>query len=238
MNCRNCNQNISEKYCGNCGMPVVLTRVDSHYIVHEIQHILHFEKGILYTVKALLLQPGQSIRAFLTEDRSRLVKPVIFLIITSLIYTTIAHFFHLERTNTIPEKAAHSATIAIMAWIEGHYGYSNIIMGIIIGGWLKLIYKKNSYNFFEILIMLCFVIGTGMLLFAIFTLAQGITGINLQLVGGTLTFIYCVWAIGQFLDGKKALNYLFALIAYLLGIISFTVLAVLIGLSIDILTTI
>ena len=111
-------------------------------------------------------------------------------------------------------------------------------MGVIIGGWLKLICKKSSYNFFEILIMLCFVMGAGMLLLAIFTLVQGISGINLQLVGGTLTFIYCLWAIGQFLDGKKGLSYLLAFIAYLLGIISFTVLAVLTGLSIDILNTI
>ncbi|WP_249219752.1 DUF3667 domain-containing protein [Chitinophaga sp. HK235] len=198
--------------------------------MHEIQHILHFEKGILYTIKALLLRPGQNIRAFVSEDRSRLVKPIIFIIVTSLIYTSITHFFHIEGNHGGP---AHSATTAIMSWIESHYGYSNIIMGIFIGFWLKLMCRKSGYNFFEILIMLCFVMGTGMLLFAVFALVEGITGTNLILLATAVVLIYCSWAIGQFLGGKKFASYLYAMIAYLLGMISFTASAILLGFLID-----
>lgn len=233
MNCRNCDQPVTANYCGHCGMPVVLKRVDAHYIAHEIQHVLHFEKGILYTIKALLLRPGQSIRNFISEDRSRLVKPVLFITLTSLIYTIISHFFHLERYPAVAGSASPSATLAIMAWVEGHYGYANIIMGVFIAGWLKLMARKSGYNFFEILIMLCFVMGTGMLLFAVFTLVEGITRTNLIMAAGTVTLIYCIWAIGQFLGGKKIAHYLFATAAYLLGWLSFTVSAVVLGLLID-----
>lgn len=74
----------------------MLKRIDGHYIAHEIEHILHFERGILYTVKGLLIAPGASVRQFINENRSRLVKPIIFIIITSLIYSVVNHFFHIE----------------------------------------------------------------------------------------------------------------------------------------------
>lgn len=233
MNCRSCHQIVSENYCGNCGMPVFVKRVDGTHIIHEIQHVLHFEKGILYTIKALLLRPGQNIRTFLTENRSRLVKPIIFIIVTSLLYTSITHFFHIEKPYAASGSPANSATIAIMSWIEGHYGYANIIMGVFISFWLKLLCRKSGYNFFEILIMLCFVMGIGMLIFAVFALIEGVTRVDMVKVAGTVTLIYCIWAIGQFLNGKKGVSYLFAFIAYLLGMVSFAMSAILTGFLID-----
>lgn len=235
MNCKNCEQPVGEKYCGQCGTPVTVKRVDGHYIVHEIQHILHFEKGIFYTVRELLVRPGQNIRAFLTENRSRLVKPVIFIIVTSLLYTVIAHFFHIER-NHASGSQAHSGTAAVTQWVEAHYGYANIIMGIFIGVWLKLFSWKSGYNFFEILIMLCFVMGTGMLIFTVFTLAEGVTGIGLVNVTSIVSLLYCIWAIGQFLGGKKWINYLVALLAYILGMATFKAMVMLTGYVIDIVT--
>lgn len=229
--CRNCNQVIDDNYCGKCGSPVALKRVDGHYIVHEIQHVLHFEKGILYTVKALLTQPGKSVRSFISDDRSRLVKPVIFIIVTSLVYTIVAHLFHAEKPYIYTDLPEQSAVSAIMKWVQGHYGYANILMGGFIAGWLKLLFRKSSYNFFEILIMLCFVIGTGMLLLAVFAAVQAFTGVN----PGGLILIYLAWAIGQFFDGRKISSYLYSLIAYVLGMASFMIIASLIGISIDLL---
>lgn len=234
MNCKNCQHTVQENYCGHCGTPAVLKRVNGPYIIHEIQHILHFEKGILFTIKALLLKPGQNIRAFLSENRTRLVKPVIFIIVTSLLYTAIIHFFHIEKSPASTGKAAHSSAAMIMAWMESHYGYANIIMGILIAFWVKLFCRKSGYNFFEILIMLCFVMGTGMLIFAVFALFEGITGISLANVAVIAALIYCPWAIGQFLNGKKWVNYLLAFLAYLLGMVSYIILVRLAGYLMDV----
>ena len=96
MNCKNCKTELNSKFCPECGQPTNLIRIDRHYIVHEIEHVLHFERGILYTIRELVTSPGQNIRKYLSENRSRLIKPVIFIILTSLIYTLISHFFHIE----------------------------------------------------------------------------------------------------------------------------------------------
>jgi hypothetical protein len=228
-NCKNCNTEVTQNYCTNCGQPSILKRIDSHYIIHEIEHILHFERGILYTVKELLIRPGECVRHFISENRSRLVKPIIFIIVTSLIYTLVNHSFHIEDGLVKFGDSKTSATSLIFQWIQGHYGYANIIMGMFIAFWIKLFFKKYSYNFFELLILLCFTMGMSMLIFTVFTIVTGLTHRNLLEIGGYAGVIYCGWAIGQFFDKSKAGSYFKALAAYILGMITFFLLAMATG---------
>jgi len=227
MNCKNCDTILTGKFCATCGRPVQIDRVDWHYIVHEIRHVLHFEKGIAHTVKELLVKPGPSIHEFITVDRSRLVKPVLFIVITSLIYTTIEHFFHIEQgyVNYSDSENLHVSTV--YTWMQNHYGYVNILMGIFIAFWLKLLFKKHDYNFFEILIMLCFVMGMGMLIFSFFSIIEGLTGIHLMTVAGIVGVAYCAGAIGHFVDRTRVAGYLKALASYMLGMITFSVFMIL-----------
>lgn len=232
-NCSNCHTPIDSNFCGNCGLPVKLKRVDSHYVVHEITHILHFEKGILFTIKELLVRPGQNIKEFITDNRNRLVKPILFIIVTSFIYSLINNFFHIEQGYIRLSGMENSATAVIFQWMEHYYGYANIITGVFIAFWLKLFFRKQDYNFFEILILLCFVIGIGMLIFAVAALIEGLTHLSMMGISGMIAIAYLTWAIGQFFDKKKASGYIKALIAYLLGMITFSASALLLGFLID-----
>lgn len=231
--CKACNTLVAGKYCQDCGQPVVLKRIDGHYITHEIEHILHFERGILYTVKELFLSPGRTVRRFMAEDRSRLVKPVIFLVITSLIYTIVNHFFHIEEGYVNYREAKKTAAGYMFEWVQSHYGYANMLMGVFIAVWLKLFFKKHQYNFFEILILLCFVMGMAMLIFTMFGIVQGISHVKLLEIGGYAGVLYCAWAIGQFFSQKSIGSYIKAFFAYMLGIITFTGAILLIGAAAD-----
>lgn len=231
--CKNCNTEVLQNYCPNCGQPAKLKKIDGHYIIHEIAHVLHFEKGILLTVKELFIRPGQNVRHFLNENRSRLVKPVLFIIITSLIYTLVSHLFHIEEGYVNYGDNRMRITLMIIKWVQEHYGYANIIMGVFIALWTTLFFRKYKYNFFEILILLCFVMGAGMLIFAFFALVQGLTHYNFMQIGGLVGLIYMTWAIGQFFDKQKVLSYLKAFFAYLLGMLSFFIVIMLIGVSAD-----
>ena len=233
MNCTNCDYEINLNYCPNCGQAAKLKRIDGHYILHEIEHVLHFEKGILYTIRELLTKPGENVRYFISENRSRLVKPIIFIIVTSLIYSVINHFYHIEKGYVHYDENSKSTTGLIFKWVQEHYGYSNIIMGVFIAVWTKILFRKYGYNFFEILILLCFVMGIGMLIFAFFAFFQGITKINLMQIAGFVGIAYCTWAIGQFFDKKKPINYLKAFASYMLGMISSGLFAIGLGTLID-----
>jgi Protein of unknown function (DUF3667). len=234
MNCKTCNIELISKYCSNCGQPSQLKRIDGHYIIHEIEHILHFERGILYTIRELITNPGQNVRNYLSENRSRLVKPIIFIIVTSLIYSTCSNFFHIEDGYVNYLDKSKSATSVIFKWIQGHYGYANIIMGIFIAFWIKLFFRKNKLNIFEILILLCFVIGMGMLIFSVFIIIQGLTHFNLMQIAGVFGFVYTTWAIGQFYGMGRIINYVKAFFAYILGMLTFALTAIIIGIVTDI----
>lgn len=234
MNCKNCNNEVNHNFCPNCGQPSLLKRIDEHYIAHEIKHVLHFEKGIFFTIKELLTKPGPSIREFISADRNRLVKPIIFVIITSIIYTLISHFFHIEEeylNYNVPKKSSFAK---ILGWMQANYGYMNILTGTFIAVWLKIFFKKYDYNFFELLIMLCYVLGISMLIFAFFAFIEGISHVKLLSAAGMIGTIYLTWATGNFFEKNKAANYFKALVCYLLGMLTFFILIFTIGITIDI----
>ncbi|MCB0702088.1 MAG: DUF3667 domain-containing protein [Candidatus Kapaibacterium sp.] len=233
MNCNNCNTEVTENYCPNCGEAKELERIDGHYIMHEIQHVLHLEKGFLFTIRELITRPGESVKNYLTTNRSRLIKPILFIILTSLFYSIVNNFFHFEDSYIKFSGAEMTSTAYIFQWIQAHYGYANIMMGIFIALWCKLFFKKYKYNFFEILILLCFAMGIGMLIFAIFAILQGLFHIELMQIAGIVGFIYTSWAIGQFFEKGKFVSYVKAFFAYMLGMITFTLLAVLTGVVTD-----
>jgi hypothetical protein len=232
-NCSNCNDALTGKYCSNCGQVANVKRIDGHYILHEIEHVLHFERGILFTIKELLIRPGQNIRDFITENRSRLVKPIIFIIVTSLIFTLISHFFHIEGGYIHINEEKKTAIGSVFNWIQNHYGYANIVIGVFVVFWLKMFFRKYDYNFFELLILLCFVIGMEMLIFSVFTLFVGLTKLNVMQVSGFIGMSYCIWAIGQFFDKTKPISYVKAFASYVLGLITFSLSAVILGALID-----
>ena len=238
--CRNCQHPLSGKYCSNCGRPAKLARVNAHYVMHEITHVLHFEKGILFTIKELLLRPGKTVREFVTEDRTRLVKPIIFIIISSLVYSLVTHFFHLDDSyikfdDGQAEKAVlEKSTLALaFAWIEDHYGYVNLLMGAFIAIWMKLFFRKYPYNFYELLILMCFVMGMSMLILAFFAVIEGLTKFPVQQQSGVLFLIYSCWAIAQFFDGRKVMNYFKGFFSYVLGMLTFGIGLVLLTMAYD-----
>lgn len=232
----NCNNELNGNYCSNCGQPTQLKRIDAHYIKHELEHILHVEKGILYTIKELFLKPGNSVRVFFTENRNRLVKPIIFIIITSLVYTLANNYFHIEDQYIKYEdgnSATVSTTAALFKWVQSHYGYSNIIMGLFIAIYIQLFFKKSDYNFYEILILLCFIMGMGMLILSIFAILQGLFQFKTMQFAALAFLIYTIFAIADFFDKRRIKSYVKAFAAYILGTLTCFLLLLVLGNSID-----
>jgi hypothetical protein len=210
-----------------------LRRIDGKYLLQEIGSVLSFDRGFFYTIRELAVNPGGSVREFLMEERKRLIKPVLFLILTSIIYTLANNVFHFEDGYVRFEGNADSATSAISNWVRSNYGYANMIMALFIGLWTKIFFRKQAFNIFEILVLLCFVMGMGMLIYSVFGIMQSLTGVKLLQAAVLGGFVYMAWAIGQFYGGGKFIHYVKAFLAYLLGMITFSLASLLLGMSID-----
>ena len=231
--CKKCKSEISQNYCSNCGSPAKLKRINAQYIVNEISSVVNFDKGILYTIRELILRPGKTIRQFIQEDRNRLVKPIVFIIVCSLVYSIIQQIFNFEDGYVGYSFEKESTINSIFDWVSKNYGYSNILMGIFIAFWLKIFFRKYGYNFYEILILLCFVMGIGMLLFAFFGIADSLIDLKIIDKGYLIGIIYILWAIVEFFDKKKFMNYPKAIFSYFLGMLTFMIGIYLLGGMID-----
>ncbi|MFV8345099.1 DUF3667 domain-containing protein [Flavobacterium sp. ZB4P13] len=203
-----------------------LKRIDGHYISHEIQHLLHFEKGFLFTIKSLLIRPGKAIREFIFEDREKYIKPVLFLIFTSVIFTFILHsvhitisFFNVDKFQLLKGELRSKE---IGEWTDNHVGYAQLIMGVFIAFWIKFFYRKFKYSIYEILVLLSFVMGEAILIFTFFIVfAKVFKSQNLVFIGSVIYFVYIIWAIGQFFGEKKISNYIKSILAYFLGSLTY-----------------
>ena len=231
--CKACGLLAEGAYCADCGRPRSLKRIDGAYVIQEIGSILNFDKGLLYTIKQLLIHPGETVKTFITSDRNRLVKPVLFIVISSLVYSLFKEFLHFEDKYANYGGSLDSSTTKLFQWVNGNYGYANLMMGLFIAFWTRWLFRKAQFNFFEILILLCFVMGMGMLILALFGIVEGLSGWRLLQAGSVVFLGYTTWAIGQFFDGKKAVSYVKALAAYLLGMISFSLLLLALGAALD-----
>ena len=226
--CRNCKELINENwdYCPICAQPAKLKRIDKKYIIQELVDFIFANKGMVYTIKNLLIRPGESVRQFITEDRYRFVKPITFLFITALIYAIVNHIFNISIVDHVPQnympqvdyKNLVPTTGLLLDGAFTHPGYWNIIMIVFITFWIKIFFRKSGYNFFEIFILCCFVFGITTLFEAILAIIKGVTHLKLHITT-SIGIIYLTWAIGQFFDKKKVASYIKALLSYILGLL-------------------
>ena len=172
-----------------------LKRIDRHYISHEIEHVLHLDRGFFYTVRELLLRPGKAVREFLFEDRKKLVKPILFLILSSVIFSITIHFIHTEvslfNIDRITPLQGKIRSKEIGGWINSNIGYSQLLMAVYIAIWLKIFFRKRNYNFYEILLLLSYIFGEALLIFLLFIILANI--FENQFVGSVGVGIYLLY---------------------------------------------
>ena len=243
IHCIDCNEPVNGNYCSNCGQPAELKRIDGHYIIREIASILYAERGMLYTLKKLLINPGESIRHYITKDRRRCVKPVTFIIITSLTYTLVCQLFHIDSGHFYSQEALGEMELPtfrlILDWIINYQGYANLIAGLFVAFLIKLFFRKSGYNLSEIFILLCYVSGITVLLHSIVVIFQAATHWNLMnmlQISNVIALIYFTWAAVQFFGKKKAVDYVKAFLSYGFGMFIFGFLTVFVAIFIDIIS--
>jgi hypothetical protein len=213
-----------------------LKRINGSYLIEELRGALNLKRGLLYTIFELLRRPGDTVKTYLYQDRSRLVKPVIFVIACSLIYTVFQQLLGFEDGYVGFYSGEDTTSGNLFNWISNNYGYTNLIIGVFVGTWIKLFFIKYDFNFYEVLVLLCYVLGVGMLFFAFFGLIESVIDFKISDKGFLAGVIYIIWAIAHFFDKRKILSYPKVILAYILGIVSFALTVIGTGELIDYLT--
>lgn len=227
--CKNCNHNFKGQFCNNCGQSSNTHEISGHFLLHDIQHgILHFDKGIFYTIKQLFIRPGHTIRDFIDGKRVRHFKPLTMILVLASINSFLFSF--MAESNNV--RYANEANNMVLLWIREHYSASQLLILPLFSLASFLAFKKTGYNYFQHIVLNAYVIAQGLIInLVLFPVvyfyqnseqADSLTMIKLL---GFLTMV--VWTYVQFFRGYSA-TYKFTrtLLSILIYIVCITICAI------------
>ncbi len=194
--CKNCNHDIHGNYCSNCGQTAHTHTMDWHFVSHEIQHgIFHVDKGLLFTIKELLIRPGTTIRNFIAGKRVTYFKPVAMVIFLATVYGFLYHYFDIKIE--YPSMGTDKAKVvqqAINNWMVGHYTLVILLMIPLYSLASKIAFMRCGYNFIEHMALNSFLAGLKLtvqiLLFPLLYIWQKSNQVELVLTLSFLTDIF------------------------------------------------
>ena len=221
MNCKKCKNPLEErkKFCPQCGTGVIFKRIDWHFIFDEIKQIFNLEKGIFFTVRELIIQPGNAVRTYIEGDRQRMVKPIFFLFATAITYVFIGELFHVE----LYQKSGPEMPVEFnegMNWISSNMAYVYLFLCLIYSLWSRLLFWKQSYNIVEIFVFNCYTSGLVMVSTSIILIFQVILKFDFNtnsIIASVVTCLYYSWAMTLFFNGNKFVVVLKSLAVILLS---------------------
>jgi hypothetical protein len=203
------NQHIDNMVSPSSEQTSKLERIDRHYFTQQVQQVFNVDRGILY-----------------------------FLIFTSIIFSLISYFLNIEysyfNVNEIQVLQDKINTGDFGEWLNNNIGYTNLIIGIFIALWIRVFVR--NYNIFEIIVMLCYILGIMTLILSLAFVIGKVANNGFIVLGVMLIFfLYPIWAIGQFFGKKKFVSYIKSLVVMILGYTSYFFVFILIGYLLNIL---
>jgi hypothetical protein len=238
MTCKNCDNEFEGKYCNRCGQSSSVQRISWRYIRSSIANeVFQINHGFLYTIKTLLIKPGQNIRDFFLGKRKDFYKPFAFLLISTTIFflstsllgnkTFIDEFIDGIRA-ALNDETNLSADFRLLDFLRNNQSII-ILFTVPLFSFASVIsFRKSKYNLPEHLILNFYITGIQFLIYSIFSF---FIDQDSNLVFGPLVLglLYNVFVYNQLFNEiewlKRSFNILLTYLLYIiLMFISFVVL--------------
>ncbi len=248
--CANCDRAIDgadQKFCPACGQPTPAHRIDWHFLGHEIEHsVLHMDRGLLYTLKNLMIRPGHLIRDYIDGRRAHHVKPLLLIMITAAAVVFLSRwlmggdivaadlFRGAAGAADAESDPARLARIlgAVNEWMSHHFAAVTLLLLPLEAAAFKLAFwRSQKLNYPEWLVVTAFLTAQSFVVWAVSMPLQrwvpGVTGWMLwPMIGyGVFSLVQCFSALPRW---RVALRALLGYVLYLLAnmVLTFVLVAV------------
>lgn len=155
--CQNCDQTISDNFCFRCGQKK-FKRIDRQYIADEVQYtILQTNKGFLYSIKNILINPGKTAREFIEGNRINHYTPISLAFVLTGISTFISYKV-MNAGEMISEIYAkrgfdENFTNSYVDFISNYISIVFLLFIPIFAIFTKIAFKKWGQNYYEHIVM-------------------------------------------------------------------------------------
>jgi len=205
------------KPCDYCGRNKITERLTLKILIaHFIDTTFSLDKGFIYTLKWLFINPNKPIKSFIEGNRIGFTMPAKYLVVTVTISVLATFLYDVETYSIVHVSDNESANVSI--FYTYYQKYLNIILFSlipIISFFSWLLGNKKKYNYAENLIANAYLFGTYNLFNAVLTvLGAKLTSINI-ITGSTLTTLsvsYILYGYFRFFDGHWSMRILKAII--------------------------
>jgi hypothetical protein len=206
--CKNCGGQVSGNFCSSCGQRADTHKLNIHFILHDLQHaLIHFDKGVLYTTKQLLIRPGHTIREFLEGKRARHFQPLSFAIVLATFYGLLWHYLIFDHLHTSLIEPGDDITRAfgkIVTWITEHFAFGGLILIITSTLVSYVIFKKRKYNLAEHLVLNTYLMGlfliVSLLVFPIVYIFRNALTFQYGIIQQGFLLVLMCWCYSQFFN--------------------------------------
>lgn len=217
--CANCGRAISDleqKFCPACGQPTPAHRLDWHFLGHELEHsVLHMDRGILYSLKELMLRPGHLIRNYLDGRRARQVKPLLLLMISAAAVLFLGKYLlggdvigtamqagysqgsGTEASQNIDPALLPNTFVVVKDWINAHLAAFTLILLPFEAAAFWLAFKGRGLNYPEWLVVSAFLTVQAFIFMGLAVLLQRWLP-SAQAWATALASVYVVFSLVQF----------------------------------------
>ena len=228
--CAECGRAIDapeQHFCPACGQPTPAHRIDWHFLGHELEHsVLHMDRGLLYTLKNLLLRPGPFIRNYIEGRRAGYVRPMMLITLMAAVVTLVSKYMvHgeiVKHPDTLAGTHGDKADAAALAhlmnvvtdWTNQHYAAATLLLLPLEAAAFRLAFRRfRALNYPEWLTITAFLTGQSFLIQTVSIVCdRWIPGRSTW--AGLLVIAFASFSLVQFFDDypkwKSALRALWA----------------------------
>jgi len=166
--CLNCDEEIHGKYCHNCGQKTETERITLKKILSDLPLILfNWEKGLLYNIQSIFVQPGKKINAYLDGKRIRFFLPFQYALLWSGILIFLDQqldVFNRRVGSSVDKEDLYNEKLYQFGHNVGEFMFYNIswfwpLLILFLALASYLVFHKRGRNFAEHLYINAFVVG-------------------------------------------------------------------------------
>lgn len=214
-NCARVMDGPEQKFCPACGQPTPAHRIDWHFLGHELEHsVLHMDRGVLYSLKELMLRPGHLMRGYLEGQRAKQVKPLLLLMITAAAVVLLGKYLlggdlvgsamqagysqgRAMGSGDVADPAVVTNTFAMVRdWINGHLTVFTLLCLPLEAAAFRLAFRGRGLNYPEWLVVSAFLtVQTFVFMAAAVSVQRWVPSVQAWIL--PVVFVYAVFSLIQ-----------------------------------------
>ncbi len=150
--CPACGAAGSGNYCSNCGQAYVIKRITLRGLLYDIFNLFtNINKGFLYTLKQLIVAPGQMQWNYIHHERARHQSPFSMFFICATVAALVRYWIYGYFEQDIVSNGLSESTFFHEYWVFVHIAM--MPLNILI---TYLIFYNSKYNYAETGVLLLY----------------------------------------------------------------------------------